>query len=69
MSKHDHGKDHHAGHAHGGGSASGLPLHKKWQSWVVVGLMLLAMVAYVLSMDEEIVPGEPLQPEMPAAAE
>ena len=27
------------------------------------------MVAYVLSMDEEIVPGEPLQPEMPAAAE
>jgi hypothetical protein len=61
MSKHDHGKDHHAGHAHGGGSASGLPLHKKWQSWVVIGLMLIAMALYILTGDEADVPGEPEQ--------
>ncbi len=27
-------------------------LHKNWKSWVVVGLMLAGMAAYILSMDE-----------------
>lgn len=70
MSKQDHAKHQHAEHAHehspkpaGGG------LHKDWRAWTVVVLMLAAMAGYILSMDEEIVPGEPAQPQMPAAAE
>jgi hypothetical protein len=70
MSKQDHAKHQHAGHSHehptkpaGGG------LHKDWRAWVVVGLMLAAMAGYILSMDEEIVPGERPQEEVPAMAE
>jgi hypothetical protein len=66
MSQHDqHGHHHGEHHGHHGAGT----WHKDWRTWVVVGLMLAAMAAYVLSMDEEIVPGEPLQEQVPAAAE
>ncbi len=32
--------------------------HRDWRVWVAVGLMLLAMVAYVMSFDESLRPGE-----------
>ena len=45
--------------------------HKDWKTWVVIGLMLLAMFLYVISDDEVLPPGDPDatgQP-VPAAAE
>ena len=32
-------------------------VHKDWRLWVVVGLMLLAMLTYVMTMDEAVRPG------------
>ncbi len=43
-------------------------IHKDWRAWTVVGLMLVAIVVYVLSMDESIVPGQPDGPALPAEA-
>jgi hypothetical protein len=65
---HQHGHDHHGhGHQdhHHGAKSKGL--HKDWRTWVVVGLMLAAMVAYVMSMDESLAPGGAPQGPMPAA--
>ncbi|MFO0875481.1 MAG: hypothetical protein U0575_16140 [Phycisphaerales bacterium] len=43
-------------------------LHRKPWVWVVgILLMLGAILAYVLSMDGSVVPGEKIQPRMPAA--
>jgi hypothetical protein len=64
MSKEQH-KHHEHQHAHPPKSA----WHKDWRTWTVVGLMLLAMLAYVLSMDESIGPGaDETGTETPAAA-
>jgi len=60
---HDHNEHHHA-HPH-----QSRGLHKDWRAGVVVGLMLAAMAAYVLSDDEELQPGGGIEPAMPAAAE
>ena len=43
-------------------------VHKDWRAWVAIILMLGAMVAYVLSMDESIRPGGGEGKEVPAAA-
>ena len=42
-------------------------VHKDWRLWVVVGLMLLAMLTYVMTMDEAVQPGEKVQEAVPAA--
>jgi len=42
-------------------------VHRNWRTWIVVGLMLAAMVMYVLSDDESIQPGDDL-PEQPVPA-
>jgi hypothetical protein len=65
---HDH---HHHGHEHH--SAGHRPawyarLHKDWRAYVVVGLMLLAMAVYILTLDESWVPGGTVQPPVPANA-
>jgi hypothetical protein len=52
MNQHDHDKHHHG--QHHGKKKSGL--HKDWRVWVV-GLMLIAMLIYVLTDDESIQPG------------
>jgi ABC-type nickel/cobalt efflux system permease component RcnA len=56
----------HAHHAHEPQKSRGL--HKDWRAWAVVGLMILGMVAYVMSLDEADAPGGGGQamPEAPA---
>ena len=39
--------------------SKGRGMHKDWRTWVIVGLMLAAMAAYLLSLDESIMPGAP----------
>lgn len=67
--KHDHHHHDHNHHGHEHRTRSSKALHKDWRAWLVVGLMLAAMLAYVLSDDERLQPGEPLGEEVPAAAE
>jgi hypothetical protein len=67
---HDH---HHHHHGHEGHAADHRPapwwarLHKDWRTYVVVGLMLLAMAVYVLTLDESRVPWGKPKPPVPAA--
>ena len=71
-----HNEHEHHGHRHGhqgpgqvehhGRKSNGL--HKDWRTWVIVGLMLAAMAAYVLTMDESIQPGGVPGESMPADA-
>jgi hypothetical protein len=64
MSKDQH-KHHNNQHHHAPKAA----WHKDWRTWVVVGLMLAAMAAYVLSVDETVGPGaDETGTEVPAAA-
>jgi len=67
MSHHDHHESHHGHHNHQTHPRRGL--HRKWQFWVAVLLMLAAMGAYVASMDESLQPGGGEGPPMPAVAE
>jgi hypothetical protein len=62
---HHHDHDQH-GHDHQHSKPKGL--HKDWRAWVVVGLMLAAMAAYILSMDESLGPGGAPDQKMPADA-
>lgn len=66
MTQHQH--EHAKGHQHEHPSKN-QGLHKDWRTWAVVLLMLVAMAAYVFSLDEEIVPGEPPGERAPAIAE
>jgi len=59
----------HDGHKHSTANGPKRPIHHDWRLWVAVVLMLAAMGAYVATMDEAIVPGEPVGEEVPAAAE
>ena len=56
MAQHDHKQHRDHGQQHRGGRKS-KPLHKNWMTWVAVGLMLAALVMYVLSDDEALQPG------------
>ena len=60
--EHDHPSDHESHRTH-----KKRPFHQDWRVWTAVILMLAAMLAYVLSMDESIQPGGKRSPEMPAA--
>jgi hypothetical protein len=63
--KHERGHKHEHGHP-----AKSRPLHRDWRLWAGVGLALLAMVIYVLSMDESWWPGgsgPPTPADAPAA--
>lgn len=52
---HKHSEPHR--HAHENESESvGRQFHKDWRVWVTVGLMLTAMVIYVLTLDDSVVP-------------
>jgi hypothetical protein len=64
MSKHNH--EHSGTHQHSHKPQSRAP-HKDWRAWVVVGLMLAAMVAYILSDNESIEPDGEIQESVPAA--
>ena len=41
--------------------------HKDWRLWLAVGLMLIAILTYVMTMDESLPPGGKVQPVVPAA--
>lgn len=59
--KHDHSQHHNHGQKQG--------LHKDWRLWVGVIIMLVAMLVYVVSLDDSIIPGSDTAGERePAAA-
>jgi hypothetical protein len=41
--------------------------HKDWRVWAAVALMVVAMIVYVMTMDEALQPGGPVQQPIPAA--
>ena len=64
-----HHNEHDAGHEHVRPSQN-RGLHQDWRAWMVVLLMLAAMAAYILSMDEAEAPGGKAdEVGVPAAAE
>jgi hypothetical protein len=70
MSNHQeewHHRDHHANPPEAENRAAWRRVHKDWRLWIVVALMLLAMLTYVMTMDEAIQPGKTPQEAMPAA--
>jgi hypothetical protein len=45
------------GHVRGDvNEVSSRKFHKDWRVWLVVGLMLVAMIMYVLTLDDSIMP-------------
>lgn len=57
MTKHNH--KHSGTHQHGqgdGGESEAKKFHKDWRLWLVVGMMLAAMLTYVLTLDDSILP-------------
>ena len=62
-----HHRDHHANPPEAENRAGWRGFHKDWRLWVVVGLMLLAMLTYVMTMDEAVQPGGKVQEAAPAA--
>ena len=65
--KHPHGNDHHG--TVDDRATNKKMIHHDWRFWTAIVLMLLAMVGYVLSLDESLPPGGGEQPEVPAVAE
>lgn len=57
---------HHSAHQHDP-TKSGMKPHIKWTMIIGVILMIGAMLIYVFTMDEALVPGEKVQQPMPAA--
>lgn len=57
MAQHNHRHSESGKHARSEKSPSGKKqLHKDWRVWLIVGLMLLAMIVYVLTLDDSVVP-------------
>lgn len=57
MTQHDHrhsGSGKHAERFNAGFSVRNM--HKDWRVWLIVGLMLVAMIVYVLTLDESVLP-------------
>jgi hypothetical protein len=70
MSEHDE-RGHHRGHHSDGQSERPSwwrRAHRDWRLWVAVALMLAGMIAYLMTMDEAVPPGEPVGQPMPAAS-
>jgi hypothetical protein len=59
-------RDHHANPPEGENRVAWRGAHKDWRLWAVVGLMLLAMLTYVMTMDEAVQPGGKVQDAVPA---
>jgi ABC-type nickel/cobalt efflux system permease component RcnA len=57
MAKHNHKHSESDRHLERGAAEfSSRKLHKDWRVWLIVGMMVAAMVIYVLSLDETILP-------------
>ncbi len=71
MSNHQkgwHHRDHHANPPERENRAAWRRAHKDWRLWVIVGLMLLGILTYVMTMDEAVQPGGKVQEPVPAAS-
>jgi hypothetical protein len=69
--EHQHSHSHDPSHGHEHGHQHGhrrRGLHKHWLTWVVVGLMLAAILLYVMSDDERLQPGSGKPGQMMPAA-
>jgi len=62
-------RKHHHDHHHDNQHRPKRQPHKDWRLWAVVGLMLLSMVVYLLTMDEAWQPFGGLQQPVPGALE
>ena len=62
---HKHAQERKAGSRH---KIDWTGLHKDWRTWLVIGLMLAAIGAYVMTLDESIQPGSAAQGGIPATA-
>ena len=60
-------RDHHANPPEEVDRAGWRGAHKNWRVWVAVGLVLLSMLIYVMTMDEAIQPGGKVQQSVPVA--
>ena len=70
MSEHDKPGHHHHDYSHspkGSQHPYWKRAHRDWRLWIGVGLMLAAMVAYVMTQDEALPPGGKVKPAVPAA--
>ncbi|MGO9463055.1 MAG: hypothetical protein ACLQIB_18660 [Isosphaeraceae bacterium] len=70
MSDHEkrgHHRDHHAKSPQGEIRPAWRRVHKDWRLWVIVGLMLLAILTYVMTMDEAVQFGGKVKEAVPAA--
>jgi hypothetical protein len=57
MTKHNHKhSESHKQITRDEGEWSSRKLHKDWRVWLAVGIMLLAIITYVLTLDDSIVP-------------
>lgn len=57
MTQHNHNHSESHRHARRDESESSIKkLHKDWRVWLIVGIMLIAMITYVLTLDDSIVP-------------
>ena len=57
MSKRNHKKSGSHGHSRVNETKSGSnKFHKDWRVWVAVGIMLAAILMYVVTLDESVVP-------------
>lgn len=66
---HDEQHEHqHGGKHHGHATHKRRPIHHDWRLWTAVILMLAAMSAYVLSLDEALGPRGEKEPAAPAPA-
>ena len=61
-----HHRDHHANPPEGENRTAWRRVHKDWRLWVIVGLMLLGILTYVMTMDEAVQPGGKVQEPVPA---
>jgi len=70
MSEHDDRGHHRGHHSEGQIERPGWwrRAHRDWRLWVAVGLMLIGMIVYLMTMDEAVPPGGPAGQPMPAAA-
>ena len=68
MNEHEHHEQQHHGRHGGHPMHKRKAFHRDWRAWLVVGLMLAAMYAYIMSQEESLQPDNPVpgQP-MPAA--
>jgi uncharacterized membrane protein len=57
MAQHKHKNSNSHKHTHReAGESNGKKLHKDWRVWLAVAMMLAAMITYVLTLDDSVIP-------------